>query len=484
MGNQAVIKFLGDHGVSGPPSSSIQRDYTDIPDEAAWLVDTKKTRTGRTDELESIDKALAAWEVVKAKAGTDTPTKLEALRNINNAIYNWNRAKGQKYGGSGKQSVRQDEVDDLKKIVDAKITFFSDLHALELQPLADEYVEAAKDHDIKNTRKLAAELSIAHNEFFLKVIAGALTAAKKAGDKVRWAILFFTAPQAAISTPSVNYMVLAGLGDYNWMTKKLADFIINDFITPNVGSGVNNAIMGMLQVRPFRLALQAKATPATWKELSDSMPLLRITAAAEQSINDDEIDDDDIDGMAEAVFHAFLGDLDKNNLLYATNSAGFQVDAFVLGTADPSLGAPCMMLSSVFNQLFKMVTSKPPQVTEGRDTRPMLTKPLASIGNKGILTRETTFVGNVSEYGKLKGYAAINRIFFGDGHVWLEVNGKEYDPTLGIMGPKGTVINQVETIFTSAGKDKYKGGGLTAKRNNKIPPGGKRLLFERSAVIT
>ncbi len=475
VGNQAVIEML-----AGGNAPMIQRDYADVPTKTTWKVDTKVTRTGRSDDLDQIDTALERWEAVKS--GLDTPAKLEALRDVKNKIYLWERAKTQKYGGKG-GSVREGSVADLRKIIEAKITEYSDAHAVELQPLADKYLQAAADHDAATTRRKGTELANAHREFCETVLLGALPKAK-AADKLEWATLFFNAPAVLIGSRAVSAPTLAGLGDFSWMTKALANDIINDFIMPNGAGGMKNAIMGMIQVRPFRDALQAKASKATWEIFRDSMPLLRITAAAEQSIADDGLADDDIDGMARAVFNAFLGDLDESNLRYATVSSTFSLADFVLGHGDPSVGAPCMVLSSLFNELFKMVTSKPPAITQGSDTNPLLTKKLADIGDKGILTRETAFFGNVAEYQKTKGYAAVNRIFFGDGHIWLVVNGIEYDPTLGIMGPPGTVAAQVEKVFTAAGTDKYKSGTLTAKRNNKVPPGGQKLLFARSVVIT
>jgi hypothetical protein len=99
------------------------------------------------------------------------------------------------------------------------------------------------------------------------------------------------------------------------------------------------------------------------------------------------------------------------------------------------------------------------------------------------LTRETAFKGNVNRYGDLQGYDAINRIFFGDGHIWLEINGKQYDPTLGIHGGPGTVQGAVEHFFVASGKNKYKKGNMVVTRTSAVPPGGQKLLFERSAEI-
>lgn len=141
-----------------------------------------------------------------------------------------------------------------------------------------------------------------------------------------------------------------------------------------------------------------------------------------------------------------------------------------------------MMLSSIFNHLFKMVMPNPPAVVQSGDNRPLVTKKLAAIGNQGILTRETGFKGNVKKYLADNGYAAVNRIFFGDGHIWLTINGKDYDPTLGVSGPAGTVLAQVERFFTAQG-DRFVDGTVRVKRTSEQPPGGAKLRFDRTAVI-
>jgi hypothetical protein len=473
-GNQAVLRILA-------ASPSVQRDYTDVPTKATWVQDTDLDRVNRSDDLQAIDDALEGWEAVKG--GNDTPAKVESLRTIRARIRTWDNAKILKYAKKkGQTSVRKGDVDDLTKIVDLKIKEYSDQHAVELQPIADEYVQAAEAYDFDTAHAKGTVLATAHNEFLIEVAAGAL-ARLKGTDKKAWGTMFFSAPKELMGSKAVNPMALAGLGNYAWITTAFADTIINKFIVPMIDVGQTQPIMSMLQHRPFRKALQAAATPKTWADLSDGMPLLRITAGAEQMADTYNVGDADIDELALAVFYAFLGDLDKSGLIYSTNSGKFKMDEFVLGKADRNIGAPCMMLSSLFNNLFKMVTAQPPPVLQGEDPRPMLTKPLASIGNKGILTREKTFKGNVSKYQKTEGYDNVNRIFFGDGHVWLEINGHEFDPTLGIHGPKGTVANQVELIFTRSGKN-FKAGKLKATRNDTVPPGGAKLFFDRTVVIS
>lgn len=467
-GNQATVALL-------------QRDYADVPTKAQWLTDSHADRKKRTAQLVGVDDAVDEWD--KVKGGDDKPAKISALRGIRDSIRSWELVKRQKYASETK-SRRSTQVADLKQVVEVKIKEVLDAHAVDLQPLADEYLKAAKDHDIAEALDKGTKLGAAHGDFFLETLQAGLKTAK-GRDKLEWGTLFFCAPPGSVGTPAINAMQLRALGDYSWIDRAMADRIITDFIVPNSARGGQGMhIMQMLEIMPFRQALQASATPKTWKDLNDSMPLLRITAAAEKTIADNGIAADQINQLAEAVFWAFIGDLPKSKLIYSTNAVNFKLDDFVLGSSDPAVGAPCMALSSVFRELFKMVTSNPPPIEEGEDRRPMLTKPLKAIGTTGILTRDGQFSGNVAVYGNTRGYDTINRVFFGDGHVWLKINGREYDPTLGITGPAGTVAKQVETIFAPNGKDKYKAGKLRVKRTNAVPPGGQRLLFTRSAEIT
>ena len=150
--------------------------------------------------------------------------------------------------------------------------------------------------------------------------------------------------------------------------------------------------------------------------------------------------------------------------------------------------APCMALSNVVTEVFKAVLpagNPASMVMPIKNMVPLLTKPLASIGTgNGILTRETSFKGNVDRFGDVRSYASVNRIFFGDGHEWLQVGDREYDPTLGVTGPVGTVAACVENITFAQRGDKFVGNnGMTARRSKTPPPGGAPLLFQRTVTI-
>ncbi|MFN2607566.1 MAG: DUF4157 domain-containing protein [Acidimicrobiales bacterium] len=467
-------------------SPAIMR-YDDIPVSATWKLDSTVKGNTRPKEVTRIDDALDAFAT--AKGTGDTATKLSALRDVKNAIYSWDtqltttEKKKEKKKMNAELSARKSIVDELRQIVDTKIQELSDARAVELAPLATQYRAAARKHNFKTTFAKGTELHQKHGEFF-QLEARAALAEAKTTDMVAWATVFFAAPRAAVGGGSLTSLSLKAIADFSWLKKGMADRAINDFLLPNSTDVGRNHVMAILQHRPFRAALKAAATPAAYQQLEDNMPLLRIGLESETKMASDGIDVADIDALAKTVFEAFLNDLPISNLIYSTVSGEFSLVDYLLGNADAKIGAPCMVLSSIFNELFKMVIPNPPPVIPGGDNRPLLTKRLADIGKDAVLTREASFKGNVERYGKTTGYDTINRIFFGDGHIWLEINNIEYDPTLGIMGPNGTVAKAVEKFFAVKGKDKFKSAdGQTATKNKHVPPGGPRLNFDRSVVI-
>jgi hypothetical protein len=219
-----------------------------------------------------------------------------------------------------------------------------------------------------------------------------------------------------------------------------------------------------------------------WTNLVAATPILRIGAAVEGHM-DTTNPDIDLDALAQAAFEAFLGDLPLNQLHYCTNSVDFKPIDGLLGKPG-SKGAPCMMLSSVFAHILGQWPHAVNMVQAG-DDRPLLTKPLASISDTGTLTRDTAFKGNVVHYDGADGFADINRVFFGDGHIWLEFNGRQYDPTLGISGGPGTVQAAVEQFYVAGVEDDtFRHGNLVVtKHDEPLPPGGAPLRFTRSIRI-
>jgi hypothetical protein len=470
---------LAHRQVSGAaPAAALQRAYDDIPSRDTWKADSKVKRTRRSGKLRAIDNELEVWE--RLKTSHDKHAQIAQLYDIQSAIRHWKDKKQLKYSEGG-TSVRQTFIDDLQAAVDHKLTEIQGAYKEELAPLAVEYRQAAQAHNMDLTRTKGTQLSDAYGEFFYTTAQSAMAGAKTT-DMLEWACYYFGAPQNAFGGSSLTSLSLKAITDFSWLTTALADKIIDDFLIPFQQQHANQ-IMQILQHRPFRQALEAKASADKYRLLGQKAPLLRITGAVEQGISTHVVDANNVDQLAEAVFNAFLADLPISNLIYSTVSSTFKTVDYLLGNADAKIGAPCMVLSNIFNELFKMVTPTPPAVIQGGDNRPLLTKPLASIGNRGILTRETAFKGNVKRYADVQGYDAINRIFFGDGHIWLVINGKEYDPTLGIHGGNGTVANAVEHFFVASGKDKYNLGKLVAKRTSDIPPGGPKLHFDRSVVI-
>ena len=419
------------------------------------------------------------------KGGNDKSAQIEQIYKIRTAIKGWRDAKEVKYlkkEGKGSTSDRWDFIEELKAAVDQKLIDVQAAYRIDLAPLALEYRQAAQAHNMNLTRTKGTQLADADLEFFYTTTQTAMTY-EKANDMLAWACYYFGAPQKAFGGYSLTPMNLKMINDFTWLTKALADKIIDEFLFPFQTGVTGNQIVTILQHIPFRKAVEAQASKDKYQTLVDSMPLLRITSEVEGAIDNFLVDITDIDQLAQTVFNAFLFDLPVSKLIYGTVTTTFSTVDYLLGNADAKVGAPCMVLSNIFNELFKMLMPNPPAVIQGGDARPLLTKPLASIGKRGILTRETAFKGNVNRYGDLQGYDAINRIFFGDGHIWLEINGKQYDPTLGIHGGPGTVQGAVEHFFVASGKNKYKKGNMTVTRTSAIPPGGQKLLFERSAEI-
>jgi hypothetical protein len=478
-----VVQQNGGSQVINKASIDVIQRYDDIPTKTVWKVDSDIARTKRSDSLKSIDNELEVWDGLKV--GSDKSAQIEQLYKIRTAINGWRDAKELKYldkKGKGSTSERWDFIEELKAAVDQKLIDVQAAYRVDLAPLALEYQQAAQAHNMNLTRTKGTQLADADLEFFYTTTQTAMTH-EKPNDMLAWACYYFGAPQKAFGGYSLTPMSLKMINDFTWLTKALADKIIDEFLVPFQTGGAGNQIVTILQHIPFRKAVEAQASKDKYQTLVDSMPLLRITSDVEGAIDNFLVDVTDIDQLAQTVFNAFLFDLPVSKLIYGTVTTTFSTVDYLLGNADAKVGAPCMVLSNIFNELFKMLMPNPPAVIQGGDARPLLTKPLASIGKRGILTRETAFKGNVNRYGDLQGYDAINRIFFGDGHIWLEINGKQYDPTLGIHGGPGTVQGAVEHFFVASGKNKYKKGNMVVTRTSAVPPGGQKLLFERSAEI-
>ena len=465
---------IGRDRLSSAASDIIFR-YTDVPDKDTWKADSKIDYKKRSNELKLIDDCIERFDAIR-NSDDKKAEQRSLLYDIKLAIHQWETKKAQK----GHTSVRQGFVDNLKSIIDIKIQSISDAHAIELAPLVAEYLQAVTERNMNLTQQKGGELYDQHYELFQTTVTDAL----KTTDRAEWATIFFAAPHKAVGAGQLTSMTIKGIADYSWMTKKQADEAITRFILPHAAQDHENQIMQMLQYTPFRNALKLKATPQIYADLQEKMPIVRISDAAEDDIATK--DQPSITDVADSVFAMFLGDQPNTGLGYATNSAEFSTANFLLGNTTDAARAPCMTLSNILTEVFKAVLpSGVPGAFPVQDMRPMLTKPLAGIGTgTGILTRETTFHGNVQQWGNIKGYATVNRIFFGDGHEWLQVGNKEYDPTLGISGPVGTIAAQLEALTFVKKGDKYKASnGQTVTRNNRVPPGGANLLFTRSIVI-
>lgn len=454
----------------------------DLPSKATWKAESSLPRKPRSDALKSIDELVGQWEELKTT--DDKKAQVGLLYSLATRIRDWKYAKNTKYSGSDEQSGRADAMDALDAVVDQKLQDTRTSFRADLAPLVNDLEDAANAHDMNQARNYGKALFSQDGDFFNSIVSARLNVTR-GQDALAWATYFFSAPPEAVGGAAANSNTFKAMADFSWLTKSIADWIIiNGLNTYQYGPGASH-VLQMLQHLPFRKTLQATATKEIWKGLQESMTSLRIANDAEGTLNQTGIDASDpanVDAVAQAVFDAFLNDLPISGLIYSTVTAEFQPIDYLLGNQDSKFGAPCMMLSSIFNHLFKMVMPNPPPVIQSGDARPLLTKKLAQIGTQGILTRETAFKGNVSQYLDERGYASVNRIFFGDGHIWLTINGKDYDPTLGISGPAGTVAAQVERYFTANGKY-FSDGTVRVKRTSTQPPGGAKLRFDRTAVI-
>lgn len=399
-----------------------------------------------------------------------------ALNGIKISIKHWQNEKDTEKGAGN--SVRQTAIDELSQIIVAKIQTNLDDHEVELAPLVAEVNDAFRDGDFDEARTKSEELSTQHRDLYL----GTAWTALRANDHTRWATAFFSAPKGVIGAQPIHPMNIKAIQDFSWLTATQADEALS-FIEQNASGEESAHIMGMLQHAPFRNALRDKAYG--YGALEAKMPLLRVAGAAENDLATRGGGAPSVDDIAGAVFTAFLGDQPLSGLGYATNSAQFKTPKFLVGDTKGAQRAPCMTLSNMMTEVFKAVLpSGVPGAAAVQDMRPMLTRPLATIGLRGILTRETAFQGNVAEFGAVKGYSQVNRIFFGNGHEWLVVGNREYDPTLGISGPIGTIAAQLEPLtFTAKGDGYVASDGRKVTRNKKVPPGGASLLFQRSVVI-
>ena len=460
-------------------TSELVQRYTDIPDRATWKADSAIARARRSTELKVVDDAVERYDAIRGS--TDTGAKRQAMMDITGWIKEWEKKK--KPEGVAK-SERKDAIAELKQIVEAKVRENLDAHAIELTPLVGEYTQAASDASKARTRKYGQELYDAHHELFPATAANLL----KTKDREEWATVFFNAPENAVGAHPFTSLTIKAITDFSWLTREWADIAVNDFLLPYSQITPQQAhVMQMLQHTPFRKAILAKATPKVAADLTAKMPLVRMAEAAQTDAATKAIAPS-IEQIADSVFSAFLGDQPVSGLRYATNSADFKAGDFLLGNSPQAKRAPCMVLSNMLTEVFKAVlpSNNPASaINPMHNNDPLLTKPLASIGaGNGILTGEASFSGNVDRFGDVKGYATVNRIFFGDGHEWLQVGHREYDPTLGITGPVGTVAAQVEGVKFARAGDKFQGdNGMVATRSKKKPPGGAPLLFQRTVTI-
>ncbi|CAN5482628.1 hypothetical protein BH20ACT2_BH20ACT2_03750 [soil metagenome] len=299
-----------------------------------------------------------------------------------------------------------------------------------------------------------------------------------AEEYIKWLVVLPKARVQALASPAELKEDLRR-GPYGWVsTPATAQYVLG-----YLAQLVEPAALEMLKNVELRQQLTAQAA-TDFAKLQQAKPVLRITEAAETAVaaQGSGSGGPTLDQVAQAVFDAFLGDLSISQLHYSTNSLDFSPISFLLGTG-ASKAAPCMSLSSVFGHLLDMWPQQA-QMKQVGDDRPLLTKPLAGISTSGTLTRSTTFTGNVNTYRAQQGFDTVNRVFFGDGHIWLELNGKQYDPTLGISGDKGTVEAAVEAFYVKESDNVYENGTLVATRSaDPVPPGGDALNFSRSVAI-
>jgi hypothetical protein len=432
--------------------------YADIPSKKNWVADSALFWHRRSKELRDIDEAVGAWP--EAATSPDLTVRGDALRNILTMIERWRASKPE----AGASSKRAEHIDDLQAVVEKKLGQMQIGIALGA---------AAGSGNLEDAQLFARRLAEDSLPAYLDIVQALMTGAGSA----RWLTIFFTAPATAVNFDPITPASLRAHNDYSGMTQALADFIIHDFFP----SLLSDRTVALLQVREFRAALRTEATPEVFQELVASMPLLRITETVEAGIGSAAVTETNIDDVTQAIFNAFLGDLSQSNLRYFSNT-GINVAQFLAGKAlDPK--APCMTLSNIFKELLTAFEAQRFLQPEGRDGNALLTKPLPDIGNKGVLTRDTSFAGNVKQYMDQVGFENIRRVFFGDGHIWINVHNREYDPTLGISGPKGTVPGTVEKVFKKGEHGTFTSGTLVAHRTAEEPPGGKALGFERTVFI-
>jgi Domain of unknown function (DUF4157) len=457
-------------------ADDIVRRYTDIPTKAVWKQDSDVWGVKRSDEMKAVDDAVEEYDALRTD--DDIGLRRQYLRRIDGFIRAW---RSKKTAAGVAKSDRKDAVEELDAVVQAKINENLAEHAEELGPLAADYQQAVTDRDWDEVEAIGEELAAQQNEFFEMVAADAM---RNAGD-AEWATVFCNCPLTEFGIAPFTATSLRARGDMMWLTRKQADRIMRRLVLPSIASGNRDPVVQMLQVGTFRDAMLAKASPANVAELM-AMPMIRIILAAEGDMAT-KPQPMTIKDIADSAFAAFLGDQPTSGLGYLTNSVTFKASEFLLSDSAAAKRAPCMVLSNMMVTIFRSVLpSGDPMASPNQiqDMVPLLTKPLASIGTNGILTRETSFHGNVERYGDVRGYANVNRIFFGDGHEWLQVGNTEYDPTLGISGPVGTVRAQVEGVTYVKKGSTFKGDdGTVVRRNKKVPPGGAALLFQRSVTI-
>jgi hypothetical protein len=300
---------------------------------------------------------------------------------------------------------------------------------------------------------------------------------RQTGDPSLYTRLLLVVPAASIFIVGDSIAPDLRAGAYDWLTSPaLALYVIAQLQTL-----APTAMIEALKNSELRARLAAHGGDA-YAELVDSTPILRIGAEVEEQVDVSD-PDIDLDELAQAAFEAFLGDLPVSQLHYCTNSIDFKPIDALLGKPAAAKGAPCMMLSSVFAHILGQWPHAV-NMTQAGDDRPLLTKPLAAISTRGTLTRDPTFKGNVAHYDGTDDFDTINRVFFGDGHIWLEFNGRQYDPTLGISGPGGTVQAAVEDFYVRGDNDTFTKGNLSVtKHDAPLPPGGGPLRFDRAIRI-
>jgi Domain of unknown function (DUF4157) len=464
-------------------ATSVIRRYTDIPSPAQWKADSSVARSPRSKEVQQIGEALAAFDLVRAS--TDLRQKRQAIKLVIDRIERWELEKRDE---GVRASARKDPIANLKAILQTKLRENLDAHATQLAPLAARYTAAATAKNFARTRKLAAQLDAEHYEMLPTTATSVL--ANTNDNKVKATVLF-TPPSGLVGTAPFTPMAIKAIASWNWLKRGMADEIIEGFVVPFAKTDPNQ-IIAMFGHRPWREALLTKASPWLARRLLADMPALRIAKKAEADAAANATGPvPTVVEIADACFAAFLGDAPVSGLGYVTNAIEFEPNRFLLGDSSQGRRASCMVLSLMLNAVLKMVL--PPNdpaaaVNNIKDGNPMLTKKLATIGTgNGILTRDSSFRGNVDQYQNEYSFKKVNRIFFGDGHEWLMVGAKEYDPTLGISGPVGTVAGALEPLtWTQTRPDTYTtpgNGGMTAVRTKREPLGGRALMFERAVSI-